>query len=221
MVYDFNPRTPRGVRRLQRFVITAVEGISIHAPREGCDRPGHPAQRLQQHFNPRTPRGVRPHQPRLPVQFHSTFQSTHPARGATFFALCTRSAQRFQSTHPARGATGASAVKPPRQEISIHAPREGCDSSPGRATVPPTDFNPRTPRGVRPTPVPAWMQTTVSISIHAPREGCDGWSCGHKHPIAVNFNPRTPRGVRLSSGNPSIQDSFNFNPRTPRGVRPT
>ena len=78
------------------------------------------------------------------------------------------------------------------------------------------NFNPRTPRGVRPgsldsmcfwgsfqsTP-PARGATSealqrawsVVISIHAPREGCD------LLPISIflsllNFNPRTPRGVR-------------------------
>ena len=33
----------------------------------------------------------------------------------------------FQSTHPVRGATLRFATAPPMSEISIHAPREGCD----------------------------------------------------------------------------------------------
>ena len=54
-------------------------------------------------------------------------------------------------------------------------------------------FNPRTPRGVRPV--------SVSLSI-----------------CAFNFNPRTPRGVRhVQLG--SYNAVSNFNPRTPRGVR--
>ena len=124
---DFNPRTPRGVRRsgLTRWAISQVfqsthpargatvlallrEGrpvlISIHAPREGCDllllTSGPPAP----HFNPRTPRGVRP----------------PPSGGGTV-----------------------------RRGISIHAPREGCDQSLGHSDQDLTYFNPRTPRGVR------------------------------------------------------------------------
>ena len=34
----FNPRTPRGVRRIGVRVFQARRAISIHAPREGCDR---------------------------------------------------------------------------------------------------------------------------------------------------------------------------------------
>ena len=55
----FNPRTPRGVRRCPARGYSKHTTISIHAPREGCDAlhakgsPGHP------YFNPRTPRGVR------------------------------------------------------------------------------------------------------------------------------------------------------------------
>ena len=56
------------------------------------------------------------------------FQSTHPARGATGIALVAIGAMTlFQSTHPARGAT------------------VGCFNQ----IQPMSDFNPRTPRGVR------------------------------------------------------------------------
>ena len=57
---DFNPRTPRGVRHAIWLRGVPHQGISIHAPREGCD-----ARRL------------------LLVPALSRFQSTHPARGAT------------------------------------------------------------------------------------------------------------------------------------------
>ena len=76
-----------------------------------------------------------------------------------------------------------------RGEISIHAPREGCDLTDTIA------------------------QTRIIISIHAPREGCDAWvdrwvrrvyisihapreGCDRHHKIkqtnTINFNPRTP-----------------------------
>ncbi len=205
-----------------RLLAQALPGrenaISIHAPREGCDRydlattacatqfqSTHPARgataagqssrRYFFNFNPRTPRGVRR---------YAEGRRDRPAR--------------FQSTHPARGAT----VQMPRYTtspvISIHAPREGCDSAflrvyflihefqsthPARgATLEGGNrrrnilyFNPRTPRGVRHfarTP----HARTGPISIHAPREGCDGDEGDFVENIK-NFNPRTPRGVRL------------------------
>ena len=150
-----------------------VAAISIHAPREGCDAavaPGtqevitfqstHPArgatrkvvepyspQAFQSthpargatsfptarksfvlYFNPRTPRGVRQVSNISFLLFHSTFQSTHPARGATDTLISVKLTDTFQSTHPARGATlGFQGVSVCRV-ISIHAPREGCDS---------------------------------------------------------------------------------------------
>ena len=79
--------------------------ISIHAPREGCDHDFPLQGWLPGHFNPRTPRGVRL-KSSAGVSSCSVFQSTHPARGAT------------SRRHPQSGAI----------PISIHAPREGCDS---------------------------------------------------------------------------------------------
>ena len=124
--------------------------ISIHAPREGCDSnfaitlpPPLPD------FNPRTPRGVRP-----------VARTQRPGPNI------------FQSTHPARGATVGRLLRELVPVISIHAPREGCDQRRPLHPFGDADFNPRTPRGVRPTSLP-------------PR-------CKRQN----HFNPRTPRGVR-------------------------
>ena len=105
----------------------------------------------------------------------------------------------FQSTPPARGATYDGAGRSGGFSISIHAPREGGDrcirhrgdeegvfqsTPPARGAtrydalmlMQKADFNPRPPRGGRrkrlfiPSP-------TQYISIHAPREGGDG-VCG-------------------------------------------
>ena len=146
---------------------------------------------------------------------------------------------QFQSTHPARGATIASFAFFFVALISIHAPREGCDPEGGRAilttgfkTHPPgvggdllpitiflgfLNFNPRTPRGVRPR-FRRRGSPSCYISIHAPREGCDKSQTLASSFFIAHFNPRTPRGVRrtpLSVSNSPIH----FNPRTPRGVR--
>ena len=87
---------------------------------------------------------------RMPVARARRFQSTHPVRGATHPATVITDTTTFQSTHPVRGAThtGSDAVR--GFQISIHAPREGCDELHAGAVA-----------------------VNVCISIHAPREGCD------------------------------------------------
>ena len=100
----------------------------------------------------------------------------------------------FQSTHPARGATDEDDDEDDDEEISIHAPREGCDLCLRMSRISSLNFNPRTPRGVRhdihgfnffirqfqsthpargATMTTAKDITILKISIHAPREGCD------------------------------------------------
>ena len=90
---------------------------------------------------------------------------------------------------------GRSAPYPHCSLISIHAPREGCDHTGICNRIQPQDFNPRTPRGVRPSSV-CWRLPTLKY-----------------------FNPRTPRGVRLKLYGPTYRQNLYFNPRTPRGVR--
>ena len=172
-----------------------IHQISIHAPREGCDVLPVGDLALQGDFNPRTPRGVRPgvagggHQhpnfnPRTPrgvrLQVWSkdrpvgTFQSTHPARGATgLIGLRFPAASAFQSTHPARGATCSLSVRSsnginfnPRTPRGVRLPQ----TKPFVKT--PSNFNPRTPRGVRQIRL-IELSGFLEISIHAPREGCD------------------------------------------------
>ena len=95
----------------------------------------------------------------------------------------------FQSTHPARGATFQNNCKSLLHSISIHAPREGCDrrerpwqcqehrfqsTHPARGAtdsgvtedLPILNFNPRTPRGVRQQTLPksrefAWLNLLI------------------------------------------------------------
>ena len=171
---NFNPRTPCGVR-LPGWRHAAVYG----------------------YFNPRTPCGVRPKEGPGGPSF-ILFQSTHPVWGAT--TRCARiCASRpnfnprtpcgvrhilpsfhplpwlFQSTHPVWGATTAAAEQLPVLLISIHAPRVGCDKVMRRLSDIDTNFNPRTPCGVR-----------LVLQL------CQ---CLIKY-----FNPRTPCGVRRRPG---------------------
>ena len=146
---NFNPRTPCGVRPL--------------LPQ--------PPQKTRRNFNPRTPCGVRQYTSHGRLDGWG-FQSTHPVWGATWVRRrwwpCVRHFNprtpcgvrhkgrmgnlpgvRFQSTHPVWGATSGSMFPWASTEISIHAPRVGCDmciESPQKNN---TYFNPRTPCGVR------------------------------------------------------------------------
>ena len=104
---NFNPRSPRGERPVGCGWCRCARRISIHAPREGSDKRIVMQMLLGQDFNPRSPRGERrckspwtpsrcryfnPRSPRgeRPVTdgtsgaLTATFQSTLPARGATF-----------------------------------------------------------------------------------------------------------------------------------------
>jgi len=100
----FNPRTPRRVRLLHCFGCLALTVVSIHAPREECDQPVQVLFVCAPGFNPRTPRRVR----RFSLALCGVivmFQSTHPAKSATYAGACSRQRRQFQSTHPAKSAT--------------------------------------------------------------------------------------------------------------------
>ena len=192
---NFNPRSPRGERPMvatrpppttefqstlpargatqNRCVPYYPDPISIHAPREGSDCGGISAAALPADFNPRSPRGERRARVGTEIILHSLFQSTLPARGATLQNRDRSYQPRFQSTLPARGAT---------IPILVY----NIDSK---------NFNPRSPRGERPsscacpfsssarfqstlpargaTGVLLRPQNALMISIHAPREGSD------------------------------------------------
>ena len=126
---NFNPRTPRGVRRITglQSLVTQVQFQSTH-PARGATTEGRGAIRHINNFNPRTPRGVRLPWTLRPDIWTGPFQSPHPARGATMISTSATSVnKKFQSTHPARGATSILLFAPLGLTISIHAPREGCD----------------------------------------------------------------------------------------------
>ena len=169
-------------------------------------------------FNPRSPRGER-HVTGWGFTSTQGFQSTLPARGATFGVLKYRLDKgnfnprsprgerpapepmyicngEFQSTLPARGATNLPLVRLFRLVISIHAPREGSDFTDVRAVARAHHFNPRSPRGER-RDIVNYDALGVAISIHAPREGSDDVRVERQLTFA-DFNPRSPRGERLS-----------------------
>ena len=81
--------------------------------------------------------------------------------------------EKFQFTHPVRGATrNAVYAKVGRDQVSIHAPREGCDPNPNSTKASKAKFQFTHPvRGATSRSSMPKLQTNVSI--HAPREGCD------------------------------------------------
>ena len=148
--------------------------VSIHAPREGCDvaamsaslrlpmfqftHPGRGATLKRKafvlticsSFNSRTPGGVRLASGSLSSSVGMVFQFTHPGRGATHrVGRSLTKATKFQFTHPGRGATALSRSIQPLSCVSIHAPREGCDSKQTASPYTAFCFNSRTPGGVR------------------------------------------------------------------------
>ena len=124
--------------------------------------------------------------------------------------------RQFQFTHPGRGATEIALCQAVRHQVSIHAPREGCDvfffslvwakksfnsRTPGgvrrgigKYILPIKSFNSRTPGGVR--RIHAKSKEQAKVSIHAPREGCDHCPKARSR-YSYCFNSRTPGGVRL------------------------
>ena len=125
-IVNFNPRAPRGARLVGVFAIIIDIYISIHAPREGRDRQQDRKPHRRCNFNPRAPRGARP------------LSSSNALTGTP-----------FQSTRPARGATFNVGDIVPFFLISIHAPREGRDCIVKANYVSTHHFNPRAPRGAR------------------------------------------------------------------------
>ena len=140
-----------------------LSDVSIHAPREGCD------DRLGMVFVIALP-----------------FQFTHPGRGATSVG-----SRRITPYSGFNSRTPGGVRRHPRSalwlppDVSIHAPREGCD-------------------------VNTWAEVNavLQVSIHAPREGCDQDRMG-KYQATRPFQFTHPgRGatsrLQTSSTNPTV-----------------
>ena len=174
---------------------TMTKDVSIHAPRVGCDLNSG-----------------------LDHTRYDKFQFTHPVWGATINLLQHGlNLISFNSRTPCGVRHTSHKGMNDYQQVSIHAPRVGCDQVRGR------------------------VGREAQVSIHAPRVGCDEYfglatANGDKfqftHPVwgatssllmlvrtQGGFNSRTPCGVRrlYRLCRPAYQC---FNSRTPCGVRP-
>ena len=151
--------------------------VSIHAPREGCDGMASPRVTRRSCFNSRTPGGVRLALAQQ-IEAERKFQFTHPGRGATeaewlycvvLNVVSIHAPREGCDTVPRGGDQGAI-------EVSIHAPREGCDVVTHRGECLSNKVSIHAPReGCDGYVLDAFL--IVDVSIHAPREGCDRkWS---------------------------------------------
>ena len=125
----FNPRSPHGERHSSAPANTSPPGISIHAPRTGSDYTA---------LLPPSSQWISIHAPRTGSDVcdsvlnsvDSLFQSTLPARGATFGILrCVADLKSFQSTLPARGATAGAGIFQPARIFQSTLPARGATSS--------------------------------------------------------------------------------------------
>ena len=151
------------------------------------------------------------------IKLDDLFQSTHPAGGATSSSSFSFFIVIFQSTHPAGGATACfTKLFKPSTNFNPRTPR---GVRPGdlcrRAVL--SNFNPRTPRGVRPVQQ-YQIEDLKKISIHAPRGGCDP-ALTSKVRGSCCISIHAPRGGCDSFQHLVKSAKRYFNPRTPRGVR--
>ena len=169
----FNPRPPRGGRRVQVFFCSVFTAISIHALREEGDSTCRIGLSGITDFNPRPPRGGR--------------LATATAQAAE---------DKFQSTPSARRATGMLTGSAAFKGISIHALREEGDCSSCEVFICAVQISIHALReegdcyGCR-------LASARLISIHALREEGDLFLL-RSGTSAVDFNPRPPRGGRPS-----------------------
>ena len=82
-----------------------------------------------------------------------------------------------------------------RVDVSIHAPREGCDLSTFAFRPSFGAFQFTHPGRGATWGMLGWI-LILRVSIHAPREGCDE-AFGVDVVLLFGFNSRTPGGVRL------------------------
>ena len=175
-------------------------GISIHAPRVGCDVCPGSHQALS---------AISIHAPRVgcdewgPMLEYMTtgFQSTHPVWGATYnWPVKPIKKLRISIHAPRVGCDGTSTVESFRKKvISIHAPRVGCDGGIRDMGAGSERFQ---------STHPVWGATSWAFPNHripgrfqsthpvwgATKRGPGGGQAG------ADFNPRTPCGVRHREG---------------------
>ena len=215
----FNPRSPRGERRVRGSGGFAMRRFQSTLPARGA------TQDLEVHHGNSN---VSIHAPRAGSDVESPYYgeyiavSIHAPRAGSDHnnAPAVRRSYRFQSTLPARGATL-------RGRVPLEA-------RPG--------FNPRSPRGERreaggPSSSSAVFQSTLpargatsgrvtrsrqwsGFQSTLPARGATASRVPRGSGLS-SFNPRSPRGERPSAVCSTGAGTTRFNPRSPRGERPS
>ena len=186
----FNPRSPHGERPGSASAWVQTAQISIHAPRTGSDYHARKAALLTY-----------------------AFQSTLPARGATWYRDATRTDEGDFNPRSPHGERHGWMLRP--QTVDDFNPRSPHGERPNglRARRAKLDFNPRSPHGERHCKAPrlsprGTFQSTlpargatprrvagnriVSISIHAPRTGSDARTSAAIPDVPISIHaPRT------------------------------
>ena len=105
--------------------------ISIHAPRTGSDRADRAGYVGAENFNPRSPHGERRFSNSWGSSKLITFQSTLPARGATYNPIENYDRIEISIHAPRTGSDAPEKLAQLAVQISIHAPRTGSDTPNG------------------------------------------------------------------------------------------
>ena len=168
--------------------------ISIHALREESDRNSQRCSQRRHDFNPRPPRGER-------LGIHGV-ASISPI---------------FQSTPSARRATETVKDAVKDGMISIHALREESDLASTVLLRFLPYFNPRPPRGERPT-VSSTARGRYCISIHALREESDGREVIREEGDILFQSTPSARRATLSAENSDEAEIFQSTPSARRAT---
>ena len=171
-IADFNPRSPHGERLYAWGSVAIFNSISIHAPRTGSD-----GMRTQDEIR------------------ETLFQSTLPARGATWYVQGDSAEQCISIHAPRTGSDFRRQVARFYLRISIHAPRTGSDPVGDVFRSRSRNFNPRSPHGERRAKSSSTRRICPFQST-LPARGATttGKNCTRKQ---LHFNPRSPHGERL------------------------
>ena len=190
---SFQSTLPEKGATIEPAQVSEYHYISIHAPREGSDISPAAGRNLQTYFNPRSPRRERPPKsPETTMEHHFNPRSPRRERRTASTARCT--CTTFQSTLPEKGATFFGAMGSGYIYISIHAPREGSNPSMDRITMTKRNFNPRSPRRERRRKRSGLTRRLIFQST-LPEKGATGFASGSR-PGRDHFNPRSPRRER-------------------------
>ena len=147
----------------------------------------------------------------------TVFQSTQPKRAATSSYPKSLGFVIFQSTQPKRAATRKRFANCAyRRHFNPRSPRGLRPSAGNGAFASLSDFNPRSPRGLRRI-LRRKQQNGKSISIHAAQEGCDYAAAALDRDF--QFQSTQPKRAATRALLAAICSFRYFNPRSPRGLR--